>query len=766
MRIPYFLLLVSCSITLVNHSVLSQTRAVRIDGDRAKSYVAILAADSLEGRRSGLSGGEKAAKYIAVKFQEFGLKPGVGDTSYFQRFAMAAPIERLPMTFCILPDSIRPDTVHFSYGDDFVSFAYGGAGRVASSIVFISYGIHEPTKGRDDLNDVDLTGKIVLALRGTPSTEDEAYWDDQNYNGYRSSHARDAGAVGFLQVGWDEAVQGTISEDFFRADLPAFWLSKKTCEALLKGTGLTVDSLRTRANAHPSGYHYEVPCQVLMEANAGVIPNSTTCNVVARFPGADPNLKGEIVLLGAHMDHLGVDALGRVYNGAEDNGSGTALLMEIAHALATDPIPPRRSVYFCAFAGEELGLTGSTQFAKHPPIPLDSVVAVINMDMVGEGGEGISLGGTPNFPQAWDVWSKALPDFEKQRIVHFKPGHNSDHAPFEDLGIPAFSTFGRGEHFHYHNPLDDVELIQPKTLEEVGEVDYAGLRAFADYPAQLTDPQRYARYLYQSAETVQLGAPALPLISDDDSPDLILYEAGKSLDPSGRNRLRKFMVDLERLDRSIVDLSKANIAQVKTFAEIPGGKVGPAVALGVPTPAFVEGEPEIFDLLRKLDLLFIHVPQSPKGFYFGVRGMKKEGRELVQQLEVAPQVVIWETRSFSEAVQLLSSDVKPSVIRVNSASGFTPDDISVYFQGGSFLWLSPETMQALDTADLKRLGEACGWKNIGVDCVDADSALPLINAWVVRGYTPLRIRSLLGENLLRFLKKHHDFERSTPVATQ
>lgn len=748
--------------------------ASTFDAQRANSYVYVLASDSLQGRRSGQPGGEKAAAWIADKFAEFGLKPGVGDTSYFQNFTIASPVEAVPMAFQILPDGGQSDTATFQYGEDFVSFAYGGTGLVQGEVVFIGYGISEPKKGRNDLQGAKLKGKIVLALRGAPTDEGEDYWEEEHTNGYKSSHARDAGAIGYLQVLGDRAVQGTIQQKYFRRDLPAFWISGEACDKLLSGTGLTLDSLFARANSNKEGYHLELPCDVKLEAHAGVISDTPTRNVLAYVPGADPEgeslppgLAHEIVLLGAHMDHLGVDAIGRVYNGAEDNASGTALLMELARTLVASPIPPRRSVYFCAFAGEELGLVGSEEFVQNPPVPLDSVVAVINMDMVGEGGEGLSIGGAPNFPSTWQVWDRTLSDpggrlapSAKSRIRHFKPGHNSDHAPFEEVGIPAFSVFGRGEHLHYHHPDDDADLIQPEVLAEVGDTVYRGMRALADDPVPLANPRRFEEYLWQSAETVQIGAPALPLDSGDDWPDLILYEAGHSIDPSARNRLRKLLVELSRFDSLLTALGSDRVRSVSSFADIPSGLRIPALIPGIVSPALVEGEPEIYKVLEKLDVHFIRVPIDRNGSYFEARGLKQAGRDLLEQLKNAPQMVIWEVGSFRDAGQLLENADRPIVIQVSGLEGETEAvrlrrglESSLVRNSHAFMLLSREIAGRLERKRFEALEDAVGHRNLGVMVEGEQEALDLIRTWLDWGYDQARIQGLLGGNFIRWMKK-------------
>ncbi len=715
----------------------------------ALSHIQVLASDSLEGRRSGLPGGEKAAAWIAAKFAEFGLRPGVNDSTYFQDFRITTAVESGPMAMRLMPDAHHPDTLTFCYGSDFVSFAYGGENRTAGPLVFVGYGIQDPDKGRDDFAGLDLRGKVALALAGSPPTEGEGFWGHEGGHGYKASRCRDLGAVGYLQASGDKAMQRTLGLRNRRPDLPAFWISRSACDRLLEGTGLTLDSLRTLAAANPAGFHLELPCRLELEAHAGVLPDAPTRNVLGFIPGADPALAHEIVLIGAHMDHLGVDAVGRIYPGADDNASGTSLLLELARILAQDPIPPRRSVYFCAFAGEDLGLLGSQEFVAHPPVPLDSIVMMINMDMVGRGEGGIELGGAPNFPRIWAIWKTALNDSICSRIDHFKPGYYSDHAPFEEIGIPAFFVATKGEHPHYHQIEDRAETIQTAPLQETGEIVYRGLRAASDYPAPLANPRRLRDSIRQNAEIVALGAPPLPLRSTDDTPDIVLYEAGKRLDFSSPSRLRRLLVELSDLTASRESESSAWVASLN---EIPTGRLETALILGIASPSLTEDEAEIYAVLAKLGVRFVHVPREEQKGFFGKKGLNQAAQRRLRQLTQAPQMVIWDVEDFRQAQALLQAAQKPLILRIRQADAAQLRDLHLDLKG-SFLWLEAEGVCSWTQADFDRALAAFGRYPIGIQAQQPEDADRLIALWLDAGCDRQKMTDLLGGNLVRWMGK-------------
>jgi hypothetical protein len=677
----------------------------------------------------------------------------VGDTSFFHNFTLDAPYEESPMAMRLLPDRSHPDTVEFEYGEDFVSFAYGGEGKVTGQVVFISYGIQNKEKGRDDFAGIDLTGKIALAMRGAPSPGGRAYWKEESSNGYKSSHARDAGATGYLEFQGSDAVQGTLSQKYFREDLPAFWVSEQTLNTLLRGTDLTLDSLRARANANPEGYHLELPCEIEMEAHARVIKGALTRNVLAKFPGNDPELAHETVLIGAHMDHLGVDAIGRVYNGAEDNASGTALLLELARTMIENGEMPKRSVYFCAFAGEELGLVGSEVFAANPPIPLDSVVVMLNMDMVGEGGDGASIGGGCNFPAIFEIWEGALSEKQLDRVYQFKPGYYSDHAPFEDLGIPAFPVFGRGEHLHYHHPDDDADLVQPEVLAEVGAMMYAGILAYANHPELLYDRGRYIEYLWQSAETVLIGHPALPPDSKDDHPDLILYTAGSAISAREKDVTGKLLLELDELETTFTQ-HRERLNSIEFLKNIPMGQRVPAIAIGLALPESGGVEAGLYNQLAKLGMTFIHVPVKLSNRLFTRDGLNSEGEDLLTGLIAAPQAVIWEVDSFGKVQAIVERSAGTIILRLVNLNGSDGiDTISISAANEPFLLLDFDVVRGLNDRLLEELSYVFGRDKTGVLIEGEDNYQQLISAWLKKSYDAQRIRDLLGDNFVRFLKK-------------
>jgi hypothetical protein len=455
-----------------------------VSGERALAVVKTLASDEFGGRKSGLESGRRAEAWMAGQLATIGLRPWNG-LSYFQEFQASVTDEgKIPPVFEIV--GARKG----SYLDDYVSLNYSGRGKVTAEVVFVGYGIHAPKKDHDDYKDLDVKGKIVLAVRGKP---EGSLFDEERYIGYKSSTAADRGAIGFLLAEGDKAVPGTIQEKYHRAQLPAIWLSRRAADDLFKLA--KKPNLRAQVKAPEPA---PLGVSVRLEIHATLLEDQTLRNVIGIWPGTTD----EYVVVGAHLDHLGTDAVGNIYNGADDNASGSAMLHEVARAVAAGGRELRRTLVFCWFAGEEQGLLGSRAFVKEPPVPLEKVAVMINIDMVGQGKPVLGVGGAGGYPRD----AAFLRDFELEgfKIRRFRAGPNSDHHPFRVKGVPAFSVHTQGPHPNYHRPEDDVPAIKPELLELAGRfVKQVGELA-AESEAAHCRPRRLAEYLWHDAPQLRV----------------------------------------------------------------------------------------------------------------------------------------------------------------------------------------------------------------------------------------------------------------------
>ena len=426
-----------------------------------------LSSDAFGGRGPASPGEDSTVAYLTRQFQEIGLEPA-GDSGFVQQVPLVSitATETSPLT---VTGGGAPST--FAYGDDYMAWTKRLAPSVdlaPSEMVFVGYGIVAPEHDWDDYDGLDVAGKTVVMLVNDPgfATADSTVFKgrEMTYYGrwtYKYEEAGRRGAEAALIVHEAEAagypwkvVRGSWSGpqfDLVRPDSGASralvegWLTKNAAMQVFEETGLNYDSLKAQA-ARP-----DFQAQPLGSLRASLqlqnrIQRTTSQNVIARLPGAER--PEECVLYMAHWDHLGRDTTRRgdqIYNGALDNATGTAGLLELAQAFAALETPPARSVQFAAVTAEEAGLLGSAYYTEHPTCPLAQTAAVINMDglnvlgpmrdltVVGYGQSELD----DYLARAAETQSRTLrSDPEPEKGFYFR----SDHFNFAKKGVPALYT--------------------------------------------------------------------------------------------------------------------------------------------------------------------------------------------------------------------------------------------------------------------------------------------------------------------------------------
>lgn len=458
-----------------------------LSGAAALELVKELAADEMKGRKTGFAGGAAVENWMLAKMSEFGLHPADAAGTYLEPFAFGASATVAPIALTVAGKKL-------AYGTDYFDLTYTGSGKVKAEAVFVGYGIVRPDLGWDDYAGLDVQGKIVVAIRGAPAARATEFREER-FIGYKTSTAADKGAAGFLLVQNDGASTGTIQARFHRGTLPALWLSGKAADALFAAQKTTLAELKKTRDEGEPGKGFATGVQVAMEVNAKFTPNAKGHNALGSIKGRDPDLKDEIILVGAHMDHLGVGPDGQVFNGADDNASGTGVMIHLADVLTRNRFRPKRTVIFCGFGAEEQGLHGSRALAARYPFQ-GRVVCVLNMDMVGQGEPNVRISGGGSYPKMQALMKAALPDaIEKQVTWGLRTGGGSDHWPFHERGVPAFGIWTKGKHPNYHTPKDDVANIKPECLEAAARVVGSLIVKLATHEQPLHDDSAILEYL-------------------------------------------------------------------------------------------------------------------------------------------------------------------------------------------------------------------------------------------------------------------------------
>ena len=464
--------------------------------------LAWLADDAREGRGVGTPGVAAAAAYLAEGFREAGLEPGGDDGSFIQRFEM-------PVEILVSKASLSLGAAPLERGADFEPFLSSGDGAARGTPVFAGYGISAPELGYDDYAGIDVSGRIVLVLDDRPSGEKSPLRGPQATEllrrAFKIASARAQGAVAVLvapagpPAPGDPPLPGNAGRDWANptqqsSALPVIalsWPAASRIVAAAGGPGLAARKDKIDREGKPASADLpgaEVALEVGVERRRGV-----EANVVAILPGRDPELRRQAVVVGAHYDHLGrggfgslaPDRRGEIHNGADDNASGAAGLLELARVFAAQP-RPRRSVVLAAFSGEEAGLAGSREYTAAPPIPIASTVAMVNLDMIGRlRGDTLLILGTETSPDFPELVKRAA---ESARLgVNLSQGafSPSDQTSFLAQGVPVLFFF-TGTHGEYHTPDDDAEHTDSEGEASVLRIVYETVRELADADARPT----------------------------------------------------------------------------------------------------------------------------------------------------------------------------------------------------------------------------------------------------------------------------------------
>lgn len=471
-------------------------------GVRALVHVENLCTPEMEGRQSGLPGAERAEAYAADCFDAWGLIPMGDDKTFLQSFPMlVTELRSASMTL----QGTRFSPVDLVLHEDYYPLTHSGSGKKEGKIVFVGHGISKPEKGWDDYGQTDVRGKVVVIVRGQPPVGGQN-WSTEYSRTYTAAEARERGAAAILYLQGKKPIHGAaILEAAYSKDLPMAYIGEHLAEQLLAHCGETLE--RYKASLKKAPRLLETGLTMEFDFDVKRYPGGRTANVVGCIPGSDPVLKDEYIVIGGHLDHLGVCPGGFPFHGANDNASGSAVVLELARAFAEAPEKPARSLIFALFAAEEQGLLGSEFMAANPPVDREKMALMVNYDMAGHGNGTVGLGGSEAFPSVWHALLDEVDSrFLDQLYLSRAWGGGSDQASFRAVGIPAFSIWSRGDHLFYHTVYDTPELVKTDVMHAVGTVSEKTIREFADWPHGLGSAYQEERLLLGSSCQVDFDA--------------------------------------------------------------------------------------------------------------------------------------------------------------------------------------------------------------------------------------------------------------------
>jgi len=499
-----------CAGSLAQQSSSPSTPSV----ERLRADVTYLASDKLEGRRTGTVGANAAADFIAKEFGRLKLKPGAGKSGFLQAFPYVAGIDLGKTNKLQFSD----DGNNLRVGEQWTPLGISTNANIEKAkAVFVGYGLTVSELKHDDYAGANAAGRIAVAFAGTPDGDNPhgqfARYDDVRW---KAIAARNAGAKALVVI----ATETNFKDDRLSrlrydnsggdAGLPVVAVSRQAAERLLaKNSSLLAEieqRLRSKSpatDAEAQKFPLET-IQISLTTDL-VRREAPAANVIGILEGADPALKNETIVIGAHYDHLGHGGAGslapkegEIHHGADDNASGVAGVLELARIFSAQTARPRRSILFAAFSGEEEGLLGSNYYVNHPAVPLTETIAMINMDMIGRmKNKSLTVGGMGTATE----WSALVENANKlqgmtvtasqgsaaagsqvavgmpivvaangQTIVHNDTAKQftltlnadgygpSDHSSFYAKQIPVL-FFWTGTHQDYHKPSDTAEKI-------------------------------------------------------------------------------------------------------------------------------------------------------------------------------------------------------------------------------------------------------------------------------------------------------------------
>ena len=529
-------ILLSCALTLPQPSSYAQSRQDKaksaaiagqfgnvdaITAAQLKEWLHFVASDEMEGRDTPSRGLDMTAKFLAEHLSRLGVRPGGTDGTYFQKFALTSRR--------VLPEQTTAGVngQGFKIGEDFIAAPTPGQAR--GRIVYAGHGYMVKARNIDAYQGVDVKGKIMLVVEGFPRGV-----SFQDINGKKAgvdydspeTYARAHGAKGIIYIPssstltfWQDHRRRSLNPSRMTmenprqsgANVPAITASEKMVKAILQGEKLDYETIRKQAaeGALGEGFDLSPGKQAGFNVNAKV-ETAITQNVVGVIEGLDYFLRKEYVAVGAHYDHVGMRQTGegdRIFNGADDDGSGTVATLAIAEALSKGAQRPKRSILLVWHAGEEKGLWGSGYFTDNPPVPINQIIAQLNIDMIGRskkegdnkpenknltGPNGLHVIGSKLMSTDLGNLSEEVNNSYLKLDFSYKYDdpddterffYRSDHYNYARKGIPIIFYFS-GVHEDYHGPADHADKIDYEKMEKVTRTIFATMWKLANAPTR------------------------------------------------------------------------------------------------------------------------------------------------------------------------------------------------------------------------------------------------------------------------------------------
>ncbi len=454
-----------------------------ISSHKLFDYVKELASEKYAGRLTGTEGYNASAEWVVSHFKKWGLTPAGDNRTYLQAFTNPYTLifKDCEVTLHI-PYKNSVLKKHYRYEDEYIPGATSGSGEVTAEVIYVGYGATAPELGYDDYKGVDVKGKIVLMEREapvSPNDDPELFkkWRPYSFHQYKLENAVKHGAKGMLyNYGPISNPNNSYDKDFIYSHV-----GRAVVEDMFSGTGKNHRDIVKKIRKDLKPQSFATGKTVTIKNTTEHHPGGIGYNVIGALLGTDPDLNEEVIIIGGHLDHLGLCY--ELMPGANDNASSVSVIMGIAEAMAACPIQPRRSVMFLCFGAEEQGVVGSQYYVDHPIAPLEKTVGFINMDGVGCG-DRINAQAAENYPEFWEFIKKANEKYI-HRVIRTSYFANIarprlDAARFMWKNVPTLSFSVSGARSYYHITKDDIDTITPEILEDMAQLIFVAVLNMAN----------------------------------------------------------------------------------------------------------------------------------------------------------------------------------------------------------------------------------------------------------------------------------------------
>lgn len=546
MKIRFILSLLVFWLT-IGHTMAQKNQA-DITIHELKAHIEFLASDQLKGRQPGTAESTISANYLATQLKKYGYKLlGKKGLQHFDIIPKITLGEN--NTFRVNDFSALP-------GTDFSPASFSSNASLKADAIVVGYGfnIDADSLKWNDYEGIEAKGKWVIIMRGDPEPDNlSSVFVRYSSDISKILTAKDKGAAGVILVSgpaYDEKDALTPlsgAEAINNAGIPVISIKRHIADKLLAPTGKTIASLEKECieKRQPASFSL---AQTIDATTELVKQQVKSQNVVALLKGNHPTLKNEYIVIGAHYDHLGMGGAGSgsraidtsaVHNGADDNASGVAAILEIAGKLAANRHQHKRSILIVAFDAEEMGLLGSKHFVRNSPVPVNAIKAMLNFDMVGRLNpiQGLIIGGTGTAAEMEELLAK------HEANLPFKPSHNpdgmgpSDHSSFYFSNIPVL-FLSTGAHDDYHTPDDDIHHLNMEGLHTIATFGYQITMDLLQNDKPLTFTESGSKQEIRSRRSFKVTLGIMPDVSGT-SNDGLRVDGVKKEGPAGKAGIQK-----------------------------------------------------------------------------------------------------------------------------------------------------------------------------------------------------------------------------------